>query len=1507
MITSGWNAVKTRTSLAVATIVALSAAGAVPAAAMTVETAGGGANATVPLAVSGAGTGTAYHVDCEASVPGIGTEASPLSNLDAVADLILEPGDSLLFKRGTACHGAVTTTGSGTAEAPIVMDAYGDESAPLPALHGDGVEQTVLLDNQEYWEIRRLEITNADLAAGDQFRSMRRGVVVKNTDAGKLSHFRLEELYIHDVTGEGKKDLGGSGAIQLEVYPGSVESWFDDTVIANNRIEDVNRSGINMSTAWLCRAEMAWDSGYCTTGNTARNPWVPSTGLVIRDNVVSGVGGDGIVVQMNRGALVEGNVVSDAANRANQGSNAGVWAWNADDTTFRGNTVSHTRKLAGNNDGTSFDIDYGTRNTVFEHNVSYANEGGMVFFCGCSASWLPNAGFASEGVYRYNVTIGEISRVGFLSGATDGAFYNNTVVITDDSQADFLSVNASGSSVLFANNLVVSTRDGGVTTTPYGSPNVMTWRNNAFYSVGGASSWPGTEDDANIYRDVADLPAGAQAVYEALAGADYGAQTGHLDLSALDVAVPELAGAGLPVAPEGTVDLAGNPVPTLCDPDIGAIQFSAIDPECGDVGTLSAGDARELVLPATQTVRVSADLSADATLAVTNGRGLSVTAAADSGAAVIRTTANDNTVTVTCEDGTCADVSVATISDVVVDGSFESLPTAYRDNRTSPWTTWNTGRSTVAATGATALTLTPGSTGAGSELRGMPVRPSETYLLQGWVRSSVAGKAQGVSLGIKWGAGTEETGTAFNAVTSVAGQWQLVSTTVAIPSDVDAVTVYCYQPAASGTSQCDDVTLTAAEPAESSITQAPADASVMEGDSAHFEVRTGGDHAAIVTWQRNAGNGWETLRASVNGFEQPVTGAWLAVNDVTAGQDGSRYRAVVTDGVTGAVRTSDPATLTVLTARGTETGALVGLELATGPTRDVYLVGDALDPAGVSVVAVFETGRYHVSDATLLDIDDSAFVTYRVGTYDVPVSFTAEGVTKSTTFPVEVRSAVTSWVPCADLAGTVTASFHQTQYGTHPGTNACDGSASSSWSTWPGAAARPGDVLTIEFADPVALAGAEIDWLESVPAGGAVVEWRNDAGEWATLGEPLDDITLVGTALTSTVTQEQPVEASAARLSLTYGSDAGGYVKVSELRFSVAEVSEPSSDAAVATIEVDGAALSEVDPGVDAYRAAWTDVQSVPVVTATAVHPGATVEVVQATVGSPTAVVTVTAANRVDTATYRVTFDLPTVTGLALDTGAVRTEYSVGDTFDPAGLLASATFSHGQVLDVSGAVTMSAPDLSAAGKKAVTVRYTWGGSQARASFDIVVKPAPTVVEPDPRLSLASLTLRAGGDIEVDATGLTPRGEAVLELHSTPVELARVTANGDGDASISATIPPTTAPGKHSLVLIDTASAVTVSVEVTVLAADAGDGDGDGTDGGTDDGGSDNGGSDGGGTDDDAGTAGSDDAGSPGTAADAGDLSTTGPSPVTFLALMAVLLGAGSLVLIGAVRLHRARE
>lgn len=1190
------------------------------------------------VAAAPSATATTYYVDCGSDLPGIGTFERPLTSLAEVSTLALGPGDAVLFQRGATCEGALTTSGSGGAGAPIVVDAYGDEALGAPVIAGNGVPAAVLLDNQEHWEIRGLEITNTDPVEADRYVSVRRGVVIKNTDQGQLSHFRLENLYIHDVTGQNRKDLGGSGGIQLEVHPGSVPSWFDDVTIADNRIEDVNRSGINMSSAWMCRQEMAWDAAFCSAAARAENQWVPSTGLVIRDNVVDGTGGDGIVVQMNRGALVEGNVVNDAANRANQGSNAGVWAWNADDTTFRHNTVSNTKRLAGNNDGTSFDIDYGTRNTVFEYNVSYGNEGGMVFYCGCSASWLPNAGFASEGVYRYNVSIGEQNRTGFLSGATDGAFVNNTVLITDESQNEFLSVNDSGSSVLFANNLVVSTVPGGITTAPQNAPNIMTWRNNAFYSVGGASGWPGDVSGGNAYRDIAELPASARAAIRRLAAVDYTTVSGELDLADIALAVDELAGAGIAVSEEGVRDLVGTPIPA-CGIDIGAIQFSGAD-ACDRPTALAAGETATIAVPAAATVRVSSTLQGAAELAVRNEAGLAQSARSIDGGgramALVRTSAEESTVELSCAQGDCSEIVVSTVSDVVVDGSFESLPTGYRDARTSPWSSWNASRSSEdAASGSNSLRLTPGPSGAGSELVGMPVRSGETYEISGWVNAASAGP-EGLALGVKWGPGTVESGTAVNAHASAAGALEHVSARVTIPAGVDAVTVYCYQPAAAGSSSCDDVILSPVQPAATSIAVEPVSKTVPAGSSAHLRIDVDGDRPHHLAWERSVdGGSWEAVRVQRSGTIVPETSPALSVgpDDV----DGSAYRAVVTDAVTGERIISAAAAVGVRAPFSRDAGDLQSVGLVTGPAKDIYLVGEDLDPAGLVVDARFSSGTYRVSDPRSLAIDSDAFSPWRVGVVSVPVSLIVGDATFATAFDVEVRDRIATTLGCRDSGATVTTSFHQTQYGSFPGALACDGDAQTSWSTWPGAADRPVDELTAEFPELRRFAAVEIDWVEAVP-NSATVQYRTAGGDWVDAAPAVSGIELSGQGATSSVAFESGIETDALRLRVNYGLT-GGYTKVSELRFVIERVEAASDDASLRGLQVDGAALEAFDPETTQYAAEWAASASAPIVTAVVSHPGATIDVRQPSVEDTEAVVVVTAADRVATRTYTIAFE----------------------------------------------------------------------------------------------------------------------------------------------------------------------------------------------------------------------------------------------------------------------------
>ncbi|WP_046443509.1 bacterial Ig-like domain-containing protein, partial [Christensenella hongkongensis] len=76
-----------------------------------------------------------------------------------------------------------------------------------------------------------------------------------------------------------------------------------------------------------------------------------------------------------------------------------------------------------------------------------------------------------------------------------------------------------------------------------------------------------------------------------------------------------------------------------------------------------------------------------------------------------------------------------------------------------------------------------------------------------------------------------------------------------------------------------------------------------------------------------------------------------------------------------------------------------------------------------------------------------------------------------------------------------------------------------------------------------------------------------------------------------------------------------------------------------------------------------------------------------------------------------------------------KTTYTVGDTFDAAGLEITAHYTNGGADKVltSGEYTLSTPDMSTAGTKTVTVTYEESGIEKTATFSITVNaPAPVL-------------------------------------------------------------------------------------------------------------------------------------------------------------------------------------
>ncbi|MEV8254444.1 hypothetical protein AB0O95_10825 [Rhodoglobus sp. NPDC076762] len=96
---------------------------------------------------------------------------------------------------------------------------------------------------------------------------------------------------------------------------------------------------------------------------------------------------------------------------------------------------------------------------------------------------------------------------------------------------------------------------------------------------------------------------------------------------------------------------------------------------------------------------------------------------------------------------------------------------------------------------------------------------------------------------------------------------------------------------------------------------------------------------------------------------------------------------------------------------------------------------------------------------------------------------------------------------------------------------------------------------------------------------------------------------------------------------------------------------------------------------------------------------------------------------------------------------------------------------------------------------------------------------PAVDLTDAAVSMSSQSVAAGAQLDISGSGFE-KGEAVrIELHSSPTLLANVVADSGGSIARAVTIPASTTPGTHRIVLI-AASGETTSADLTVTASAA---------------------------------------------------------------------------------------
>ncbi|MGP8187625.1 MAG: right-handed parallel beta-helix repeat-containing protein [Terracidiphilus sp.] len=382
---------------------------------------------------------TVHYLDCASgsdSQDGLSPQ-SAWKTTAAVDRFTFAPGDSLLLKRGTECTGILWPKGSGAEGKPIRIAAYG--AGPLPRIIGTGNEAGLKFFNQQYWEIRDLDVTG-----GNPY-----GIVIGG-NLPHLAHFHIADVVVHDVTGEPKTKQSG---LVVVVQDDKAATIFDDILI----------DGV---TAYNTTQ---WAGILINAASDATPPDGPrGSDIVVRNSVIHDVAGDAILVQEAKNVLIERNAAWEMGLQYTEsiGTPDGIWEWMCHQCTVQYNEGFFSDSPGV--DGGVFDIDYGNVDNTVQYNFGHDSQGYCVSIFGADKE----NGTSSNSVIRDNLCLdnGRSPRLAQRQGAIflatwDGGrlvgvqVYNNTVVWDAPmdtaavvNQAD---IDPSAPHV-FSNNIVVS-------------------------------------------------------------------------------------------------------------------------------------------------------------------------------------------------------------------------------------------------------------------------------------------------------------------------------------------------------------------------------------------------------------------------------------------------------------------------------------------------------------------------------------------------------------------------------------------------------------------------------------------------------------------------------------------------------------------------------------------------------------------------------------------------------------------------------------------------------------------------------------------------------------------------------------------------------------------------------------------------------------------------------------------------------------------------------------------
>jgi hypothetical protein len=382
------------------------------------------------------------------------TQVSAYDSLEDVEriDSRLNPGDEVLFKRGSSWTGKLTlqnVQGSSGEGNEVLFSHYGDIDDPAPFINGNGEQEAVLIKNCSYTIFEHFKISNKmagepnALGEGNSFPDNQRyGAKLEASAEGEIFNLTFRHNEITEVFGLMDKGAGLQGGGAGLVIRGNGVGFgdtrdprdgrFNGLFIEDNHIHNCVRNGV-----WGVYDYAS--NGVGSNGIERRRYHYYHQNVVFRRNLVEQIPGDGLIIWGCEGAIVEHNIFRDFTPLRHEPANAAiaVWTIKSKDTLFQHNAV--TGHLA-EHDGQAFDADFDSKGSIYQYNYTADNIGGFALLIGASSHLSFQDPATRDTIFRHNLSFNDGFRVDsavndfrnwgplfhFTGGVTNTRIYNNT-------------------------------------------------------------------------------------------------------------------------------------------------------------------------------------------------------------------------------------------------------------------------------------------------------------------------------------------------------------------------------------------------------------------------------------------------------------------------------------------------------------------------------------------------------------------------------------------------------------------------------------------------------------------------------------------------------------------------------------------------------------------------------------------------------------------------------------------------------------------------------------------------------------------------------------------------------------------------------------------------------------------------------------------------------------------------------------------------------------------------